>query len=404
VDGKKLRISFILYTRKSIADFFVRRGHYGPAFEWIFSCFEELRRSTKPVDQLHQSVLKDYAGLRCSELAPNLDPAVHHSLMVDCVLRMHAKHHLTLVEMHSVMMAFAYIPGAPFFVVHAAESIALCKLRRGPMLGYCLLDHAIALWDAKGKGSGRPQRYNMYFTVSLPEKSVFLSNTMKSARVSLLLFRDHCKPPNGGIERRRLYKRVQKRFQAGVNNFGGLGSNHLLGAMSLLGLVPSWLYYECTLDASSKGFQFICTNFKVPTGSTGADPFFKTLTIALSRRYGVLFLPRFVENLICKCFQRFGRVNKEHTNTFHDMLIKDQRLFVPDAEGFIVVHQLNKEPVTMEGPLLKIFHGFFGKDVSFHAMAKCIVPVAVVSFDPRKNELTNADNFSIPRIVAKQYR
>jgi hypothetical protein len=308
-EGKRLRISFIQYTRKSVADFYVRKGAYAPAFEWIFNCYEEMRRANQPVNQLCNIVPQDHKGISCSKLTPNVNPAVHHALMADCVLRLHSRFDLTLVEMHSVLLAFAYIPGAPFFVVQAAEKAS--KVVRGPLLGYNLCVFACELWAKEGKGSDRIQRYSMYNRVQPPTKTTFRDNTYKSARLSLVLFRDHPEKPNpekpniSTLKSREHYNSTQKRNTLGVLNFGLLGSNHILGAMAILGLVPFWMYGECQLDPTSKGFQYICDRFGVRKGAVSSRAFFQTLCHAFRNRYGISS-PRFCENLICKCFQRYG--------------------------------------------------------------------------------------------------
>jgi hypothetical protein len=90
--------------------------------------------------------------------------------------------------------------------------------------------------------------------------------------------------------------------QLHVANFGGLGSNHLLGAMSIVGLFPYWMYDECTLDPTSKGFKHVVEEYSVPSGQAGADALFKTLCVAFRRRYGISS-SRFVENVVCKAYQ-----------------------------------------------------------------------------------------------------
>jgi hypothetical protein len=168
-EGRLYRLSFILYSRKSIGDYFVRRGQYGSAFDYLFGAFEEMRWCTSsiPLTSLLDSLsFEDLGDVRGSKIPPSLSPAIHHTIMAGTMLSLNEKLYLTLVEMHAVMMAFSAIAGAPFFVARAAKTEK--DLPRGAALGYTLASVAITDWQAEGSGSQQPQRYNMYFKVASP--------------------------------------------------------------------------------------------------------------------------------------------------------------------------------------------------------------------------------------------
>jgi hypothetical protein len=173
--------------------------------------------STSLLDSLS---FEDLGGVKGLKIPPNLSPAIRHTIIAGTMLSLNGKLYLTLVEMHAVMMAFSAIAGAPFFVARAAKTVK--DLPRGVALGHTLASVAIADWEDEGSGSRQPQRYNMYFKVasSVPPLDVFISNVMKSVRLSLFVWRDHSIPPNGGIELHNLYKRIQSRLSLHVANFG----------------------------------------------------------------------------------------------------------------------------------------------------------------------------------------
>lgn len=161
-DGRDYRISIICYSRKSIGDYYVRCGHHGSAIDWIISGYEKLMEESSVVDEnflpslLYTSEAKgkSWDGVSCSFLPPHLDPTLHLSQIVNCAMMLTRQFHLSFVEYHSLMCSFAYLPGAPFYIVQAAMRSKTIGTERGRLFGYSILQEAILMWNDDGAGSG----------------------------------------------------------------------------------------------------------------------------------------------------------------------------------------------------------------------------------------------------------
>jgi hypothetical protein len=283
-------------------------------------------------------------------------------MMVNTIMQLKTELGISVMEQHSVAMAFAYLHGAPSYVAQAALSKLKHQGReRGAMYAYSVLEAAYDAWNLEGKSSGRPQRYNMYWPMVLPSSSIFESNVFNSCKLCLRMFRDYPALPMSKIFAKKIYKRLCVLMREGVKNFGALGSNHLMAALAILGLVPEWTYHQCTLDPASEGYEYLAERFCLPKGVTGADPFFKSICKEFQVRYGYVS-ERLVENLICKIVQaeqkkknnrkKNNETNKKEPTHFKDVVVVGQLLYVP------------------RGHVVNIFSGNSQTSVPFHLLNK----------------------------------
>jgi hypothetical protein len=330
-EGRLFRISIICYSRKSIGDYLLKSSNEGQAIQWLLDGYTKLSANSPPLSSSWLTSL-DYStttndccwkDVGCAIIAPNLDPAVFHSLMVGCILKLDSLFGgLSFFEYHSLLSAFAYIPGAPFFVVIAAMNC--CKRtgvqEREEMFAYAIVKEAIKLWHLEGTGAGRPQRYNMYSDVPVPTRAAFKKTVQKFAKTSLLVHRDFPTKPKSLGSSRTVYKRVVVLLKDSVDNLGVLGTNHMLGVGSILGLFPRWMYAQCLLDPACRTYTHLCKKYNCTRGMEGATSFFKTLLHKFLKVHHI-DSGRKVENIACKVYQSFGAKKCKKT-CYRDVILK----------------------------------------------------------------------------------
>jgi hypothetical protein len=362
LDGQRVRVSIICYSRKSIGDYFVKAKQYRPAIDWVFRGYEKMSSppiSPEWIKRLEfTKVPPPGHAVPWSLPTPHTDPVIHHSLMAASIEANRVHFDLSLIEVHSLFVAMAYIPGSPSFVAQAAlrHRESLVEPRRGSIFGYDVLARALLLWHKMGTGNDRPERYHMYSSMPLPSEEAFQLAVERSCRLSLVLFRNWPHAMKSTTTALKIYKRTQTLLSEPIKNFGSLGSNHVLGAMAIVGLVPIWMYDFCTLPVEGKPFGYIHRTFGV--AKKDCESFFKTICIAFERHYGISSC-RLVENIICKVFQRSGRKD-DSAVTFRDVVLLGQPVYQVDrgslrvitASGTVVKSSALMETISFRGKIV----------------------------------------------------
>jgi hypothetical protein len=166
-------------------------------------------------------------------------------------------------------------------------------------------------------------------------------------------------PPGEKKERARFYEETRKSIAKEIPNAGPLISNHFMGVLAIVGLVPLWFAAEHTVDTSSKPFVFLVKEKGLEKGKPAADRFLESLSSFLQTEHGITASRRFGENLSCKAFRmekdRIAKEtmtkNEESDHRFSDLAFDTQCIFQV-VRGQVHVHRQGYETVEVSGGLI----------------------------------------------------
>jgi len=177
--GKRYRVSIIMYSRKSIADYLKRKNQsYGPAVSFVldaFSTIQEARRSIIPeFFPKTDSDSDDCHGLAFSRVPCHMDPSFYVSPVIHFGLMLSFRHSLHFGELVSVFRAWASMPFTSYYFVSGC--IVLLQQKelplRGLLIGHSLLNIMKGLReDHQGLKKKIPGlRFPIYRKVVVPEE------------------------------------------------------------------------------------------------------------------------------------------------------------------------------------------------------------------------------------------
>jgi hypothetical protein len=125
-NGKRIRVSIICYSRKSIGDYCIRPlTYHHKAIDWILGEYNEAlikKTSTDPAWLTALPFSSRWFDLATAEVDPPLLPDLYHSTMINAVEELKQGLGISVVEQHSLATAFNYLHGAPSYVAQAAIS------------------------------------------------------------------------------------------------------------------------------------------------------------------------------------------------------------------------------------------------------------------------------------------
>jgi hypothetical protein len=354
---KKYRVSIIMYSRKSIADYMNRKNStYGPAVTFVLDAFSQIPAERRYV--LPRSFPKrgsetiDCHGMHCSSLPCHMDPSFFVSPVIHFGLMLAFRHLLDFAEMVSVFRAWAAMPYTSYYFCSAI--ILLLQQRQLPVRGLLLGRFLLILMvkqreehqSSKTKIPGF--RFSTYRKVVIPGKEEWVESTTELVRLCLVAsFRQDA--PGEKKERAAFYEKTRKAVANEIPNAGGLVSNHLMAVLAIVGIVPLWFGDEHTVDTSTKPMQFLVEKQGLVKGKPAAQRFLDSLTSALESEDGFVFTRRYSENVCCKVFRLYCTVGSDCR--YSDLVFENQCIF-QNVGGRVRIHRLGFRTLELGGALI----------------------------------------------------
>jgi hypothetical protein len=357
LNNKRYRVSIIMYSRQSISDYFKRLKHtYGPAVIFVMDAFSKLppeRRSILPGSfRSRESETFDCHGLAFSGVPCHMNPTFFVSPVIHFGLMITFHHRLDFAELVSIFRAWAAVPYTTYYFCSAV--ILLLQVKdlpvRGLLLGRLLLGLMNKLREDDRVLEKRipGMRFSTYRKIIIPESEKWVSSTTELVRLCAeASYRPI--PPGDKKERATFYENTRKAVAKEIPNAGVLITNHLMGVLAIVGLVPLWFASEHSVDSRSKSIQYLVVEKGLPSGKPAAVRFLDTLSSAFFHQYGIFSTIKFSENVGCKSFRLEGTERSDER--FSDLVFLKQCVFeVVGSE--VHVHRLGFRTCVVQGPLI----------------------------------------------------
>ena len=417
-----LRVTVILYTRKSADDYFSRKqGHL-----WLIEqCVDILEDpALVPRDRLEISAMimkhttdfvgseQEFESYRLRKLLLNhesninlltdfmeikchLNPLVFVSCSTSCLAKMMLKFELDYLEVCSVLRAIAVNIERPYYgCVALLEIIATVsdivdresKLTvRGSALGLEIAKRTLMIRSAccdfqnskatTNKGPG----YRFGFMLASSSKISLMSteswneevqDIAKTLSKTLLETDSPHIPPRNRAKRAKEYNLQLNKLCKCMKGYGVLAGNHLLAISALLGIVPFWYINECKVNQGGRTMEYFRQKAAAerPDEDFSGERFVGELESAIHQHPSLGRVlncnPRLTENILCKIARIESRDNPSDS-TYHDLLFDGQVVF--EAKGStLLMHQVlfhydsSNEPTRIEvdGPIVHEWSAF----------------------------------------------
>jgi hypothetical protein len=367
LNGKQYRVSIIMYSRKSISSYQKRKNiTYGPAVSFVMDIFANIPAERRSIQSGSFGSLKTQSsnchGLPFSSLPCHMDPTFYLSPVIHFGIMIAFRFSLDMVELISAFRAWAAMPYTTYYFC-SAIIILLQEEKlpvRGLLFGHFVLNlmHHLREEHKRLKINIPGLRFSNYRKVVIPKPDKWQTSTKEMVRLCLeACFRQV--PPGEKKERARFYEETRKSIAKEIPNAGPLISNHLMGVLAIVGLVPLWFAAEHTVDTSSKPFVFLVKEKGLEKGKPAADRFLESLSSFLQTEHGITASRRFGENLSCKAFRmekdRIAKEtmtkNEESDHRFSDLAFDTQCIFQV-VRGQVHVHRQGYKTVEVSGGLI----------------------------------------------------
>ena len=307
MDGKLVRVSLILYTRKSIRDYYIRRESIGKMTEALTTHWKGLhvsRKSSFPhpgwrgkvrslpgcdattgSDPCPGSVkMDDFYGITVWTRPCGMDPGCYlgSSLHAMSLLIYHQR--LSYVEVVSAMVAWSLLPSAPVYFVAAAH-LLLGASDRSPRTPGALfgLDLYSIMYEIRARFQDRRERngegylkipglrYGASGCATQKDGVPTVVDWVHRVECQLKAFKSVHDVENSVLEKEKNKKdgasassedsvvdTLDKRYAAHAKKIidplkkcGDLGGSHYIGFAAALGLLPFWMLHHVAVSCGS---------------------------------------------------------------------------------------------------------------------------------------------------------
>ena len=319
LDGRRVRISLILYTRKSIKDYYDRRDSVGEWTEALVEFWHGLPKSRKssypaptvprktysypvPPSDLNKDQQQgacpgsrfhgDFFGLPMFSRPCGMDPGTYLGSSVHAMTLMVCHLRLSYEETVSALVAWSHLASAPVFFVSACHIILGDQKEVPPVagvgFGHFLLNLMLRVRNdferereelPAGSRSKIPaMRYGMYGSVGRDFQLPSLSDWGDMVADVLAVFRDaflenskdvkekKAPPPTEDMSRAdedARYKKFATKTAKLIPGCGKLGSTHVIAFAAVIGLVPFWMLNTVEINPASTVCKAIAKKFGV---------------------------------------------------------------------------------------------------------------------------------------------
>ena len=349
-----LRVSLIAATRKSIWDAECRENKaIGPSIRFLihrYECFDVTRKS------IHQYLLTttnnrdSWCGIGFGQYPCHLHSCVYVSPLVHFTLRMIHQFRIDFVEVVCIFRSFALCSNTTFFVTAALIELLQRQVmsHTGLHFGYHLLQrvHEISTSYKKSKKPIPGTRPSKNTDTPLPPFDQF-KDQMKHMIFFCVQSFECINAPTNKKTRAHLYNKILKGLKACLPSCGVSGTNNLINAMSMVGVLPSWYSFEIEGAHEARGFQFLNQEFGLTKGEQGTGQLLDTLTRAVEDVSGKFCLRRHAENIVSNVF----RSKEKGEKRFSDLLWAEQYIYEPTKTG-IMLWKEDSTSVSTDAPLV----------------------------------------------------
>ena len=135
-----------------------------------------------------------------------------------------------------------------------------------------------------------------------------------------------------------IYKAMFNHIKAEIPGDGILKVNHLMGAMTIIGVLPLWYIGLFHKVHCNKGIEDSADVFKIKKGLGPTKTLMNALIRALSIRFGRTFTVRECENILCKVTRKV--ISSD--NKWCDVVYENQGIFEA-YDDHIIIHVADKD-------------------------------------------------------------
>ena len=290
-------------------------------------------------------------GMDAVTLPCHLNPGVYHSVYLYPLMLLVQHFRLTLPEIVSLFIAISRIPntGVPFM---KAAIILLGKYNkktlpphcRGVRFGMLVHNLSTSIWLSEPLAERKLLRFYTYRPVRF-ERSYHVWKDECKHLLSACLHSWANYPDKKGkaTSGKTRYQSIHKSIQNILPDCGVLITNHIIGMLSIVGLLPEWVQHEIMFDNTTRSAKFLREMYSLKEGSTqaGYRNLLSTLRTALENNIGRCFPPRILENVVCKLFREKSPDAESRNARFVDFLLLNQPVFTYDSNGISIFSKGN---------------------------------------------------------------
>ena len=306
-----VRVSVILYTRKSIASTYNRRDTQGEVVKALVDFYKsapDFRRtaSAHPPSQ-HRKLAGRPFGVFCYGRPCGFDPGTYLGSSAHALTTMVLHFNLDYVETASALRAFAYMGFSPFFFVNACHLILGCGEKTPPVsgarFGHFVLKLMMDLRSQFGENGIPGFRYgasgSIPLSASLPEAAEWDKQCTDMIKVFLESF--HVKV---GKDPTVTYSSLEKKIVDRICFCGDLGGHHVIAFGAVIGLLPFWMLGYVKVNGQGRPQQTLGKKFGFSSKKDVVQANRKACRFSFKetvfKMMAVMVTLRFLENLECK--------------------------------------------------------------------------------------------------------
>ncbi len=337
VKGKEVRIAINAQARKSIDDCLSRSQLYRPMMTMVLEEYSKMPDSWKVVSKklLLGGVGAGMQGFRCVKNLCNMDPMSYYQPFLHYSLLLVNHYGLSFPETVGLMSAIEVVPNTSYFFSLAAEALlathpkALHGCHRGFAFGYLVARLVLHFWRIRSEKCPGV-RFNIYWEPEMPTGAEWEARcTLKT--LACLRFHAAFHSLVDKKKRATQYKKLRKHFCSTTANADLLITNHVLCICSCIGLLPAWVRGEIEVSSSSRYMKWFLEKFHLPSNAETLEQITENLRHALTRRFGIPFTRRIIENVLCKVYR--NRIESTSDQRFCDLAFWGQMIFTCEGDG-----------------------------------------------------------------------
>ena len=158
-----------------------------------------------------------------------------------------------------------------------------------------------------------------------------------------------------------MYRDLFNGWSSNVKHLGRLGTNHVIAAGAVVGVLPFWMSNEYYKAQEANPFKFFAESFSFKKNKQSVDLFLNSIIATVKERLGLVWSVRYAENVVCKTC-RILNPNGDN-NRWKDELILEFPLISrddtrDDNNSFLISYVGGRRRVFV-GPLIThwAYHG-----------------------------------------------
>ena len=206
----------------------------------------------------------------------HLNPLIFMSPVICVFVLMITKYQLNLVELLSMIRAFAAILNTTYYLTRVLlMMIEKDELEiRGVELGRKVLMYTKTLYLSRPyKTKIIGLRFQWYNKILIPNAEQWEESVRRMMFSSLIAFQMD-EYASSKEKERTIYKETLMAWQEVIPHAGPLITNHILGIAAVVGVVPFWFLNMFHISILNRSLKYFRDNYNLQTGSDNINRFF----------------------------------------------------------------------------------------------------------------------------------